>query len=160
MQIAKNKVVSIDYTLTDPAGKVIDSSTGRGPMAYIHGTGAMIPGLEAELDGKAAGDDLKVTLAPEVGYGQRNPGLIQKVPRSNFPQKTIQVGQQFRAQGPDGQTRLLTVTGFAGDDVTMDGNHPLAGVTLSFDVKVVEVRDATEEEVSHGHVHGPGGHHH
>src|SRR5690242_4401759 len=112
MQIAKNKVVSIEYTLTGPKGEVIDTSDRRGPLVYIHGTGAIIRGLEAELEGKSEGDELQVTIAPEAGYGQREPGLIQSVPRANFSQKTIQVGQVFRAQSPDGQTRMLKIVGF------------------------------------------------
>ncbi|MCC7192233.1 MAG: peptidylprolyl isomerase [Phycisphaeraceae bacterium] len=160
MPIEKHKVVSLEYTLTGPKGKVIDSSNGRGPLTYLHGVGGLIPGLERELEGKNPGDTFNVTIAPEDAYGQRDPNMVQQVPRSNFPQKVIQVGQQFRAQTPNGQLRILTIVGFQDDKVTVDANHALAGLALTFDVKVVDVRDATEEEITHGHVHGPGGHHH
>jgi len=160
MQIAKNAVVEIDYTLTDAEGKVLDSSSGRTPLPYMHGTGNIIPGLEAALEGKSAGDKVNVTIAPEQAYGVRDNNLLQTVPRTAFQGvKTIEVGMQFRASN-NGQTRIVRVVGFDGDDIKLDANHPLAGVTLTFDVSIVSVREATVEEVSHGHVHGPGGHQH
>lgn len=160
MKIAKNAVAEIEYTLTDPQGKVLDTSKGRAPLPYMHGTGNLIPGLEAALEGKGAGDTLNVTIAPEQAYGQRDDNLIQIVPRSSFQGvKTIEVGMQFRANN-GGQTRIVRVVGFQDDDIKLDANHPLAGVTLTFDVAIVSVREATAEEISHGHVHGPGGHHH
>ena len=161
MQISKNKVVAIDYTLTGPDGKVIDTSKGRAPLAYIHGSGAIISGLEKALEGKSQGDTLNVTIPPAEGYGERDESLLQRVPRSTFGKiKRVEVGMQFQAtQG--GQTRVVTIVGFDKDDtVKVDANHPLAGVPLKFDVKVAEVREATKEELDHGHVHGPGGHHH
>jgi FKBP-type peptidyl-prolyl cis-trans isomerase SlyD len=159
MEIANNKVVSIDYTLTNHAGDVLDTSKGRGPLAYLHGAHNIIPGLENALTGKSADDNVKVTVAPEQGYGQRDEKMVQPVPRDRFPIKDIKVGMQFQATGPQGQLPVMVV---AVDDqnVTIDANHPLAGVPLTFDVTVREVRDATPEELSHGHVHGAGGHQH
>jgi len=160
MKIEKNKVVTIDYTLTDNDGKVIDSSQGREPLTYLHGTGALIPGLENELEGKGAGDKLKVAIKPENGYGVRNEALLQQIPRSNFGHvEDLQVGMQFQANTEQGAV-LITIITVEEETVTVDGNHPLAGVELNFDVEIKEVRAASEEEISHGHVHGPGGHHH
>ena len=160
MQIANGKVVSIDYTLTDAGGQVIDSSDGNEPLTYLHGAGNIIPGLERALEGKAAGDAINATIQPADGYGQKNPGLVQPVPRTQFPGvKDITVGQQFQAQTNHGP-RVVTVIGVTDDTVTVDANHPLAGQILNFAVKIVEVRDATKEEQEHGHAHGPGGHHH
>jgi len=161
MQISKNKVVAIDYTLTGQDGQVIDSSKGKPPLAYIHGTNAIISGLEKALDGKSAGDTLNVTIAPAEAYGERDESMLQQVPRSTFGNiKRVEVGMQFQARHGN-ETRIVTVVGFEkGDIVKVDANHPLAGQTLTFDVKVAEVRDATKEELDHGHVHGPGGHHH
>jgi FKBP-type peptidyl-prolyl cis-trans isomerase SlyD len=160
MQIAKQKVVTIDYTLTDEQGDVIDTSQGDEPLVYIQGSGSMIPGLEAALEGKSAGDSLKVTIPPEQGYGPRDEELVHVVPRERFPADAeISEGMQFEAQGADG-AHEVTVVGVDDKNVTVDANHPLAGMTLAFDVKVIEVRDATADELKHGHVHGPGGHHH
>ena len=160
MQIAKHKVVTIDYTLTDDSGTVIDSSQGREPLAYIQGMNNIIPGLEAALEGKAAGDQLQVSIPPEDGYGERNDSLRQEVPRDRFDgAEGLEVGMQFHAQ-TEGGPLVVTVTGIDGDTVTVDGNHPLAGMTLNFDVKVVGVREPSAEEMDHGHVHGPGGHDH
>lgn len=161
MQVAKNTVVTIDYTLTDPQGKVIDSSEGKQPLPYLHGAGNIIPGLETKLEGKAAGDALKVVVDPKDGYGVRDERMVQVVPATAFQGVgQVQPGMQFRAQGPQGQMQVVTVTKVEGDNVTVDGNHPLAGVTLTFDVTVRSVRPATPEELEHGHVHGPDGHHH
>ncbi|QHS10829.1 peptidylprolyl isomerase [Sinimarinibacterium sp. NLF-5-8] len=160
MQISQNSVVCIHYTLTDDAGEVIDSSSGGEPLAYLHGAGNIIPGLENALAGKQVGDKLKVHIDPAQGYGERNPELIQDVPRRAFQGvDNIAVGMTFHAQSSQGPMQV-TVTRVAGDMVTVDGNHALAGVALNFDVEVTDVRAASEEELSHGHVHGPGGHHH
>lgn len=160
MQISKHKVVTIDYTLTDNQGKVIDSSKGQEPLAYIHGIGNIIPGLESALEGKQKGDALNVSVEPEQGYGVRNEELQQVISRDQFPNvDELQVGMQFRAEGPQGD-QIITITAMEGDDVTIDGNHPLAGVTLNFEVEVIGVRDAESEELDHGHVHGEGGQHH
>jgi FKBP-type peptidyl-prolyl cis-trans isomerase SlyD len=160
MQIEKDSVVTIDYTLTDDAGKVIDTSKGKQPLAYLHGGGNLIPGLEKALEGKNAGDNIKVTIAPADAYGVRDEKLVQMVPSSAFQGvPELKVGMQFRSQSPQGST-VVTVTKVEGQNVTVDANHPLAGMALSFDVDVKDIRKATQEELAHGHVHGPGGHHH
>lgn len=160
MQIANNKVVSIHYKLTNDAGDILDSSEGQEPLAYLHGLGNIIPGLENALSGRALGDKFSVTVAPADGYGERDNEMVQSVPRSAF-QGVDQIlpGMQFQAQSPEGM-QLVTVIDVDGDEVILDGNHPMAGITLTFDVEVTEIRDATAEELEHGHVHGPGGHHH
>ncbi len=160
MKIEKNSVVAIDYTLTDNDGVVIDTSTGRAPLKYLHGTGALISGLEKELEGKEAGAKLDVTISPEEGYGLRNEQLLQKVPKEHFPaEPEIQVGMQFQANGPQGPI-LVTIVKVTDTEVEVDGNHPLAGVVLNFKVEIKEVRAATADEISHGHAHGEGGHQH
>src|SRR5712692_4691791 len=160
MQIAKHKVVSIDYTLTDDNDKIVDTSKGSEPLTYIHGTGNLIPGLEKALAGKSPGDALEVTIPPEEGYGAHDESLLEVLPRTKFTaEQEVQVGMQFYAEGGS-EVQVITVVGVEGDSVTIDGNHPLAGKTLNFAVKIVDVRDATPEEVIHGHVHGPDGHDH
>jgi FKBP-type peptidyl-prolyl cis-trans isomerase SlyD len=160
MQVAKNKVVSIDYKLTDGSGKMIDSSENHGPLLYIQGTGNLIPGLEKELEGKTAGDHLKVTIPAKDGYGERNDSLCQSVPKSQFEStEALEIGMQFEVETEEGEL-VVSVTKIEGDMVTVDGNHPLAGVELHFDVTIKAVRDASAEELAHGHVHGEGGHHH
>lgn len=160
MTIAENKVVTLHYTLTDDEGTVIDKSDD-GSFLYLHGASNIIPGLENALTGKASGDALKVTVEPEEGYGVHDEARKESVPREMFPTDSeIEVGSQFHAEGPDGQTITVTVIEVSDDTVTIDGNHPLAGVQLNFDVKVIEVRDASAEELEHGHAHGPDGHHH
>lgn len=159
-RIAKNTVVAIDYTLRSDAGEVIDSSQGREPLHYIQGHGNLISGLEKELEGKAAGDSLKVRIEPGEGYGERDDALVAEVSRSQFGGvDDIEVGMQFRAQTNQGP-RTVRIAKVEGDTVTVDGNHPLAGEHLNFDVDVRSVRSATKEEIAHGHVHGPGGHQH
>ncbi len=160
MQIAANKVVSMHYKLTNDRGETLDSSEGSEPLAYIHGIGNLIPGLEKALEGKQAGDKLKVHVNPEDGYGNRDDALIQAVPRRMFKgMGDLKVGMRLQAQSDHG-VRIVRITHVAGDMVTVDGNHELAGVPLNFDVEITEVRDATSEELEHGHVHGAGGHHH
>jgi len=161
MRIGKNAVVAIEYHLTDPQGQVIDSSRGKEPLSYLHGVGGIIPGLESALEGKGVGDEISVDIAPDQAYGQKDPGLVQAVPRASFKGvDNIQPGMQFQAQGPSGQARVVTVISATPTEVTIDANHPLVDVTLHFDVKVISIREATPEELSHGHVHGAGGHHH
>jgi FKBP-type peptidyl-prolyl cis-trans isomerase SlyD len=160
MQVAKDKVVAIDYTLTDDGGTVLDTSQGREPLVYLHGAGNIIPGLEKALEGKQAGDQMDVRVAAAEAYGERNPELSQDVPKEMFQGvDNIEEGMRFQAQTSAG-VQVVTVTKVEGDTVTVDGNHPLAGKPLNFDVKVVEVRDASGEELEHGHVHGAGGHEH
>lgn len=160
MQISQNAVVSIHYTLTDDDGKTIDSSDGGEPLAYLHGNGQLIPGLERELEGKSAGDKLSVKIAPADGYGEYEKDMVQQVPRRALKGVgDLRVGLQLQAQSEHGTT-VVRVTNIVGDMVTLDGNHPLAGQNLNFEVEIAEVREATEEELDHGHVHGPDGHHH
>lgn len=160
MQISNHKVVTLDYVLTDDQGNVIDRSSD-GDFAYLHGANNIIPGLENVLTGKTAGDELNVNVSPEDAYGKRNDELNQVVSKDMFDAGSdLAVGMQFHAQSPEGHNIVVTVTDINGDQVSIDGNHPLAGVALNFDVKVVDVRDATPEEISHGHVHGAGGHDH
>jgi FKBP-type peptidyl-prolyl cis-trans isomerase SlyD len=160
MQIADKMVVTIDYTLKDDNGNILDSSND-GNFAYLHGSNNIIPGLENALTGKSAGDEVDVTVSPAEGYGERNDSMVQAVPRDMFDsEQEIEVGMQFHAQSPEGDMVVVTVTDVDKDDITVDGNHPLAGMNLNFGVKVVDVREATAEEMDHGHVHGPGGHQH
>jgi FKBP-type peptidyl-prolyl cis-trans isomerase SlyD len=159
MRIESRKVASIDYTLTDSDGNVLDSSKDDGPLSYLHGFDNIVPGLEAALEGKAPGDHLSVEVAAKDGYGERDETLVQSIPRSRFPAAGIEVGAQFHAES-DGHTHVVTVVGVDGEAVTIDANHPLAGETLHFDVTVTGVRDATEEEIAHGHVHDGEHHHH
>ncbi len=160
MQISKNSVVSIDYILTDAKGEILDQSSEGHPLAFIHGTGQLIPGLEKALVGKAKGDALKAEVPCAEAYGIRDNSLIQVLPKSDFEEiEELEVGLELEAESEDG-IRIITVTKVEGDTITVDGNHPLAGVDLTFDVKIVDVREATQEELGHGHVHGPGGHHH
>lgn len=154
MQIAENTVAAIDYTLTDDAGEVLDSSEGREPLAYLHGAGNLIPGLEQALEGSTEGESMKVTVEPENGYGERSEDLIQNVPMEAFSGvDQVEAGMRFQATDDQGNVRVVTVTDVADEEVTVDANHPLAGQKLHFDVNVVEVRAASEEEVEHGHVH-------
>lgn len=159
MNIGKEKVVSIHYTLKDNSGKVLDSSIGHQPLYYIQGIGNLIPGMEEGLEGKAKGDKLEIKVSPEKGYGVRDDKMIQKVPRSAFGGQEVKKGMQFQAGTNQGH-QVVTVTDVGLDSITVDGNHPLAGVELNFSVEVLDIREATKEELDHGHVHGPGGHHH
>ena len=160
MLIADRCAVSIHYTLTDDAGDVLDSSAGREPLTYLHGAGQIVPGLEQALKGRAAGDTFRVDIAPEDGYGPRVDSMVQVVPRAAFQGVArLEPGMQFEASGDQG-TLSVVITAIDGDSVTVDGNHPLAGQTLHFDVEVTAVREASVEEVLHGHVHGAGGHAH
>ncbi len=160
MQIANDKVVTIHYTLTNDEGDLLDSSKDQDPLAYLHGYGNIIPGLENALTGRSIGDTFKIDIAPEDGYGVRDNDMVQSVPRNAFEGvDDIEPGMQFQAQSPDG-IQLVTVIDIDGDEVILDGNHPMAGITLHFDVEVTAIREATPEELEHGHVHGAGGHHH
>jgi FKBP-type peptidyl-prolyl cis-trans isomerase SlyD len=156
MVIADHKVVSLHYTLKNNDGEILDASAADDPLSYIHGTGSIIPGLEKQLAGKSAGNEFNVSVGPADAYGERSETLVQQIPRSAFKDvDEIEEGMQFQARSASGET-LITVTGVEGDQVTVDGNHPLAGETLNFDVKVESVRDATAEELEHGHVHSDG----
>lgn len=159
MQVGKDKVVNIEYTLKGDSGEVIDSSVGSDPLAYMHGHQGIIPGLENALEGKQTGDKVEVSIEPKDGYGEHDASMIQVVEKKLFEGMDINPGMQFQAETNQG-VQVVTVTNVEGESVTIDGNHPLAGQTLHFAVEIKEIRDASEEELSHGHVHGPGGHQH
>lgn len=160
MLIEDKKIVVINYTLTTDDGEVLDQSDD-GSFAYLHGADNIVQGLESVLTGKTVGDKFNVKILPEEGYGERNDEMVQVVGKEMFESDAeLEVGTQFHAEGPDSQPIMITVAAIEGDDITIDGNHPLAGVNLNFDVAVVDIRDASEEEITHGHVHGPDGHHH
>ena len=160
MKIDKNSVVHIHYTLTDDDQQVLDTSEGREPLAYMHGLGQLIPGLEQELTGLEAGVKKEVRVGPKDAYGEFDKELVASVPRSGFQgEEELVVGMKVQVDTNEGQ-KIAVVDGIDGDKVTLNLNHPLAGKHLNFAVDVVDVREATDEEVSHGHVHGPGGHHH
>jgi len=160
MLIGANSVVSIHYQLTNNAGELLDASSDDAPLTYLHGAGNIIPGLEKELLGKTAGAEFTVTVAPEEAYGLRHDHLVQQVPRDAFPSPDeLEVGMRFSAESDQGVMSVV-ISAVADDHVTVDANHPLAGETLHFAVRIEEVRPATAEEVAHGHAHGPHGHHH
>lgn len=159
MKVTTNSVVSIHYTLTNNEGTVLDSSSGREPLVYLQGHGQLIPGMEEGLDGKTKGEKLNLKISPEKGYGVHDANLVQQVPVSAFGGQDVTPGMQFEA-GSDVQRFIVTVKEVNNEMVTVDGNHPLAGVELNFDVELLDVREATVDEIAHGHVHGEGGHHH
>ncbi|MDR9467781.1 peptidylprolyl isomerase [Marinospirillum sp.] len=153
MQVAANKVIAIHYTLTNGDGQVLDSSQGGNPLSYLHGHSNIIPGLEAQLEGKAAGEEFEVTVEPADGYGERDDNLVQQVQREAFQGvEKVEPGMQFQTQGPGGEM-VVTVIEANDENVTIDANHPLAGVSLNFKGSIESVRDASEEEVQHGHAH-------
>lgn len=153
MMIGPNCVVSISYKLTNDQGEVLDASPEGETLTYLHGAAGIIPGLEKELTGKTAGDDYKAVITPEDGYGEYRPELIQQVPSDQFPNADqLQVGMQLTGQSENGPI-VATVKDIAENIVTVDLNHPLAGMTLHFEGSIADVREATEEEISHGHVH-------
>jgi FKBP-type peptidyl-prolyl cis-trans isomerase SlyD len=152
--IDDNLVVSMHYTLTDDDGNTIDSSEGAEPLSYLHGAGNIIPGLEQALVGKTQGDACKVDVEAAQAYGEIKPEMIQVVPREAFEGvESIEVDMAFEAQSPEGDVQRIVVRQVEGDQVTVDANHPLAGMDLHFDVQILTIRDATAEEMSHGHVH-------
>jgi FKBP-type peptidyl-prolyl cis-trans isomerase SlyD len=159
MIISENAAVLFHYTLTDEDGNQLDSSKGKEPLAYLHGHKNIIPGLEKAMEGKQAGDVMVVNVAPADGYGEIQEQKIQEVPRKTFQAEDITVGMRFVAQTPDGPLTVF-VTAVTDETVTVDANHPLAGKKLTFDVRIETVREATEEELTHDHVHGAGGHQH
>ena len=154
MNIGEKCVVTFHYKLTNSDGEQLDSSQGQDPLKYLHGASNIVPGLEKALEGKSAGDTLKIEVQPEEAYGPVQPQLVQQVPRSAFDDAPeIKPGMRFQAQGNEGQPQFITVTEVSGDEITVDGNHPLAGQVLHFDVTIETVREASEEEVAHGHPH-------
>ncbi len=160
MTITENKVVKLDYTLKNSNGELLDTSDGREPLVYLHGVGALIPGLEKELEGKTSGDKVNTVIAPEDAYGKRREELLHKVPKSGFQgSEEMAVGMQVQLETEQGPA-LAVIAEIEGEEVTLDLNHPLADTELHFDVDIIEVRDASQEEIEHGHVHGEGGHQH
>lgn len=160
MIIKKEQVVTIHYTLKDKEGTVIDSSKGEQPLTYIQGIGNIISGLEAKLEGKKVGENIDAVIEPKDAYGEIIKEMIQVVPKSGFEgDDELQEGIQVQVETDNGAI-IARVVKIEGDDVTLDLNHPLAGETLFFNVDVVDIRPATSEELEHGHVHGPDGHHH
>jgi FKBP-type peptidyl-prolyl cis-trans isomerase SlyD len=160
MQIERDKVVTFHYTLTDAEGSISESSEGREPVTYLQGHGNIVPGLESEMRGKRAGDTFKASIAPEHAYGARSDAAVQRIPIKHLirPGK-LEVGKVVAVNSNDGQRRA-TVLKVGRFNVDIDLNHPLAGKTLLFDVRIVDVRDATPDEIAHRHAHGPGGGHH
>lgn len=160
MQIAKESVVTFHYTLRDDAGEELETSRGGDPTAYLHGADNIIPGLETELSGKETGDTFSATIAPEEGYGQPREDAVQRVPMKHLVFKgKLRAGDTVQLNTRDG-LRAVTVVKAGRHSADIDTNHPLAGKNLTFDIEVIDVRAATPEELSHGHAHGPGGHHH
>jgi len=161
LKIGDDHVVTFHYTLTNNLGEVLDSSVDADPLTILQGAGNIIPGLEDALMGKTQGEAFKVTIQPEDGYGIRHPELMQVMPRAAFAGvNNLEIGMEFTAQGPNGHTQRVGITAIDGDDIPIDGNHPLAGEVLHFAVTIEDVRKASNEELEHGHVHAPGGHHH
>jgi FKBP-type peptidyl-prolyl cis-trans isomerase SlyD len=159
VQIQEKSAVTIEYTLKNDAGEVIEKSEGREPLTYLHGAGNLIPGLEKALTGKGAGESVEVTVTPADGYGERDEKLVRKIPVRKIKDARPQPGKRYQAQIDD-HVRIVLVQSVSGDYASVDANHPLAGMTLHFAIKIVDVREATAEELAHGHVHGKGGHHH
>lgn len=159
--VAKDTVVSFHYTLSDKGGQVLDSSQGGQPLVYLHGYSQIVPGLENALVGKAVGSAFKVAVEPSEGYGERNEQMVITLPRTqgNLP-ADIEVGFVVELVSPEGDEIPARVVKLTEADITLDANHPLAGETLYFEIELTDVRAATKEEIAHGHVHGPGGHHH
>jgi len=159
-KITANKVVALSYILRGDDGELIDQSEDGSPLLYLHGASNIVPGLEEQLEGVAEGESIKATVPPEKGYGPRI-GDSHEVPRHLFPADAeLVAGMQVVAHDDQGRQIPFFITGIAEDTITVDPNHPLAGETLHFEVTVESLRDATEEEIGHGHPHGPGGHHH
>ncbi len=160
LTIQKNCVVSFDFTLSDEEGTLMDSSKGQEPLVYLHGFKALIPGLENALEGKREGDDFKVVITPDQAYGNRDEDLVYEIDREEVAHlPNLNVGMELEVDSDD-ESVVMTIVQINDNSVVLDANHPLAGVTLNFDIQVLNVRQATADEISHGHVHGPGGHHH
>lgn len=161
MTIKQNSVVTMHYHLKGADGEELDSSTDQEPLVYLHGANNIIVGLEEQLEGKQVGDKIEAQVSPEKGYGLPVEALIQQVPSSAFGDeiKAVEVGMRFQAETEQGPVPVV-VTAVDNEVVTVDGNHPLAGRELFFSCSIEEIREASAEEIEHGHVHGPGGHHH
>ena len=153
------KVVSFHYTLTDPSGKLIDSSSGQSPLSFMEGSGQIIPGLERQMAGLKKGDKRKIGVPAVEAYGLRDDKMVIKMPREKLPVKEVKLGDRFTG-GQEPHAPVFVVVELGLTEVTLDGNHPLAGVDLTFDIELVDTREATSEEISHGHAHGEHGHSH
>jgi FKBP-type peptidyl-prolyl cis-trans isomerase SlyD len=161
MALEQNKVVSISYTLKDENGELVDRATKDQPFAFLSGQNQILPNLEKKISNMVIGSQQKVVLKPDQGYGLYREDAVRQVKRSDFPDKIeLQEGQRFMADLGEGKQQPFFVKSVSNDEVTIDFNHPLAGITLEFDIELLDIRDATDEEMMHGHVHGPGGHNH
>ncbi len=161
MKVADNHVVGIEYTLKDGKGEVLDTNEGADPLLYIQGLGQIVSGLEKALDGHSQGDKVEVKVVAAEGYGEFDDELIQKVPRSEFKDmEPLEEGMEIVVEDEDGEDQVMTITEMTDGEVTLDGNHPLAGQDLHFKVSITSIRVATKDEIEHGHAHGEGGHHH
>ncbi|MGE5401125.1 MAG: FKBP-type peptidyl-prolyl cis-trans isomerase [Ignavibacteriales bacterium] len=161
MPIKPNQVVTVNYSLKDENGEILDATTKEQPFAFLSGQNQILPKLEEEISTMIIGSKKQIVLSPEEAYGEYQPESVQVVNRSNFPEGSkLEEGMEFVANTPDGQQLPFIITKIEGDDITLDFNHPLAGETLTFDLELLDIRDATAEELTHGHVHGNGGHHH
>ena len=159
MKVERGRVVRLHYTIRDESGATLESSRGGTPLLYLHGSGQLLTALESRIDGFSAGDAGTVTVATSDAYGERDPRGVIRAPRDTFPDDLeLAPGIEVQAETPEGPLSFLVVE-IEGDEVVLDANHPMAGKTLTFDVEVLEVRAATKDEIAHGHVHGPGGHH-
>lgn len=160
MKIENNKVVGIEYTLKDKSGKIMDSNEGQELLYFIQGQGNIVPGLEKAMAGKSSGDSFEVVVKAADGYGEYNEELIRRIPLDVVKHlKNLEIGGMLQAQGPDG-VEVLTITDINDKELVLNGNHPMAGHDLYFNIRVGEIREATKDEMEHGHAHGPDGHHH
>ena len=156
MKITADQAITLNYILKDDDGVVIDESSDSS-FIYLHGHNNIIPGLETALEGKEKGDSFSLVIEPKDAYGEYNPAITQVIPRESFGDAELEVGMQFHAESEDAQPVLITISEINGDDITIDGNPALAGVTLHYDVDVMDIRAATADELSHGHIHSPDG---
>lgn len=161
MALQKKKVVTFNYTLKGENGEMLDSTEKGGPFSFVTGNLQVLPGLEDALSSMIIGSKKNIKLAAADAYGEYDEGAVQKVKRNLFPEEAeLEIGSSYFVHSPEGQHLQFIVTEIDNDIITVNFNHPLAGKNLEFDVELIDVRDATAEEISHGHVHGPGGHHH
>lgn len=159
--ISEGKVVQLAYTLKSDDGEVLDEADSKDPFVYLHGADQIVPGLESALEGCKVGDKKVVKVEAAEGYGEEDPALVLTVKKTQFPKDVeLEEGMQFESELADGSEVVFTVEAIEGDSVSVNGNHPLAGVNLNFDVEVLAIREATSDEIEHGHAHGEDGHHH
>jgi FKBP-type peptidyl-prolyl cis-trans isomerase SlyD len=161
LEVKKGKVVTLGFVLTDDQGVELDRADRNEPFLFLHGSNQIVPGLENGLTGLTIGDKKKIVVSPAEAYGEVNPDLVLSVSNQQFPKGTeIEVGMKFVADLDGGEEAVFTIRSIAGEKVVIDANHDLAGMTLTFDIEVLDVRDPTADELAHGHAHGPGEHHH